>query len=125
MEADLVVGAFGKRSKLDVAMNRAFIHRRSPYVGVKYHVKTDFPSDSIALHNFQGGYCGVGSVEDGKVNLCYLAHRDGIRQHKNIIHFQEAVLFQNPHLKKIFTTSEFLLTVPETINEISLKPSCR
>jgi flavin-dependent dehydrogenase len=121
MEADVVIGAFGKRSKLDMAIDRAFIHKRSPYVGVKYHVKVDFPSDVIALHNFKGGYCGVGSVEDGKVNLCYLTHRDGIRQHKNIVHFQEEVMFQNPHLKRIFTESEFLLTVPETINEISFE----
>lgn len=121
LEADIVVGAFGKRSKLDIAMKRAFTNRRSPYVGVKYHVRTDFPSDQVALHNFNGGYCGVSTVENGKVNVCYLAHRDGIRQYKNIIHFQEAVLFRNPHLKKIFTESEFLLTVPETINEVSFE----
>lgn len=121
MEADVVVAAFGKRSKLDAAMERAFFRKRSPYVGVKYHLKTDFPSDLVALHNFPGGYCGVSNVEEGKTNLCYLAHRDGIRQFRNIVHFQEAVMYRNPHLRSIFHNSEFLLTVPEVINEISFE----
>ena len=79
LEADIVIGAFGKRSKVDIQLNRSFIQKRSPYVGVKYHIKTDHPDDLIALHNFEGGYCGISNVEDGKTNLCYLTHRENVR----------------------------------------------
>ena len=57
LECDIVIGAFGKRSKLDINLKREFVQRRSPYVGVKYHIRRDHPSDLIALHNFDGGYC--------------------------------------------------------------------
>ena len=79
LEADIVIGAFGKRSKVDIHLKRSFMQKRSPYVGVKYHIKTNHPDDLIALHNFNGGYCGISNVEEGKTNLCYLTHRDNVR----------------------------------------------
>jgi flavin-dependent dehydrogenase len=121
LNADLVIGAYGKRSRLDISMNRSFTRKRSPFVGVKYHIKTSHPADLIALHNFRGGYCGVSNVEDGKTNLCYLTERDQLKKHKNIVQFQEAVMFQNPHLKKIFQEADFLFKSPETINEITFE----
>lgn len=116
---DFVIGSFGKRSKLDHALQRDFIQKRSPYIGIKYHIKTDHPSDRIALHNFPGGYCGMSNVEDGKTTLCYLAHRDVLRQYKNIREMEEYVLYQNPLLREVFTNADFLFEKPETINEIS------
>lgn len=121
MEADCVLGSFGKRSKVDVSLNRSFIKKRSPYVGVKYHVRTSHPADLIALHNFEGGYCGINNVEDGITNICYLAHRDVLRNHGSILAMEEQVLFKNPHLKTLFQNSEFLLEKPETINEITFE----
>jgi menaquinone-9 beta-reductase len=119
--ADVVIGAFGKRSRLDVSMKRAFIQKRSPYVGVKYHARTAHPSDVIGLHNFEGGYCGISNIEDGKSNLCYLTHRDQLKRYRNIPQFQEAILFKNPHLKKVFNEATFLFDAPETINEITFE----
>ncbi|HEX6223876.1 MAG TPA: NAD(P)/FAD-dependent oxidoreductase [Chryseolinea sp.] len=121
LEADIVVGAFGKRSKIDIELGRTFIKKRSPYVGVKYHIKTDHANDLIALHNFSGGYCGISNVEDGKTNLCYLTHRENIRRFKSIREMEQAVLFENPFLKNIFANSQFLFEKPETINEISFE----
>lgn len=121
LNADIVIGAFGKRSKIDVHLKRSFIQKRSPYVGVKYHIFTDHPHDLIALHNFNGGYCGISNVEDGKTNLCYLTHRDNIRKFKNIDEMESVILHQNPFLKNIFSNSEFLFDKPETINEISFE----
>nr|WP_276368365.1 FAD-dependent monooxygenase [Chryseolinea sp. H1M3-3] len=121
LEADVVVGAFGKRSKMDMHLQRNFINKRSPYVGVKYHIKTDHSNDLIALHNFKGGYCGISNVEGDKTNLCYLTHRDNIRQHKSIREMEEAIMFKNPLLKSIFKNSQFLFNKPETINEISFE----
>lgn len=121
-ETSLVIGSFGKRSRLDVSLSRSFIRKRSPYVGVKYHIRlNDFPKDLIALHNFKNGYCGISHVENGVLNLCYLSHRDNLRKYGSISEMEKAVLFQNPHLKLIFDQAEFLFEKPETINEISFE----
>ena len=119
--ADVVVGSFGKRSKLDVQLKRSFIRKRSPYLGVKYHMLTEHPQDLIALHNFKGGYCGISNVEDGKTNLCYLSHNDNLKKYRSIKDMEEQVLFRNPFLKSIFQNSTFLFEKPETINEISFE----
>lgn len=121
IESDVVIGCFGKRSKLDLSLKRHFITRRSPYVGVKYHIKTAHPADLIALHNFPGGYCGVSNVENGIVNLCYLVHRDFLKESGGIRELEESILCKNPLLRDIFKNSEFLFKKPETINEISFE----
>lgn len=117
--ANVVVGAFGKRSKLDVTLSRNFIRKRSPYVGVKYHIRTDYPDDLIALHNFEGGYCGISRVENSITNLCYLVHRNVLRNAGSIESLEENVVCRNPLLKNIFSNASFLFDKPETINEIS------
>jgi flavin-dependent dehydrogenase len=119
VEADIVIGAYGKRSKLDITLQRDFVKKRSPYVGVKYHRVTDHPHDLVALHNFVGGYCGVGSVENNVTNICYLAERSAMQLHGGIEQLEEKVLFQNPLLKHIFQNSDPLESKPVVINEIS------
>jgi flavin-dependent dehydrogenase len=121
MEADLVIGAFGKRSKLDVSLNRKFIRKRSPYAGIKYHLRTEHPTDLISLHNFNGGYCGMSNIEDGKTNLCYLTHRDNLRRYGDIATMEVEVLYKNPLLKHVFSNAEFIFKKPEVINEISFE----
>ena len=80
----ITIGAFGKRSVLDVKMNRNFIQKKSPYLGVKIHVKGNFPEDLVALHNFKGGYCGVSKVENNAINLCYITNILSFKKYKNI-----------------------------------------
>ena len=50
-------GSFGKRSNLDVKWNRPFANQKpnklNNYLGIKYHIKTNFAADTIALHNFK------------------------------------------------------------------------
>ena len=101
IQSKYVIGAFGKRSKLDKKLARPFIEKRSPYLGVKYHIRTDFVKDTVALYNFSGGYCGLNAVEDGKFNLCYLGSRDQLRVHGSIEAMEREVLWKNPILKKI------------------------
>lgn len=121
LHAKNVIGAFGKRSKLDKVLAREFIKKRSPYIGVKYHIKATIDRKAVALHNFSGGYCGINAIEDGKANLCYLGSRDQLRTYGSIPEMEEAVLWKNPHLKELFTTSEFLFEKPEVINEINFE----
>lgn len=117
----VVVGAHGKRSKLDSEWKRGFMTRRSPYVGVKYHIEFDHSRDVIALHNFKDGYCGISAVEGGLSNLCYLTHRNNIRKHGDVKSMEQNVLYRNPFLKDIFTNAKFLFEKPEVINEISFE----
>jgi menaquinone-9 beta-reductase len=120
LEALIVIGSYGKRSRIDKNLDRAFISRKSPYLGVKYHIKTDHPANLIALHNFKDGYGGISKVEGSKYNLCYLSHRDNLKTYKNVKEMEKEVLYKNPFLKEIFTNSEFL-TDPLVINEISFE----
>ncbi len=121
LPCDVVVGAYGKRSKLDIHLERDFIGKRSPFVGIKYHVRTDHPANQIALHNFEGGYCGINKVEDDIANICYLAERESLRKCGSIPELERKVLFQNPRLKTLFENSDFLFDKPEVINEISFE----
>lgn len=122
IQAKLVLGAFGKRSKLDRVLNRRFFFERSPYIGVKYHIYSDFSRDTVALHNFEGGYCGINAVEEGKFNLCYLGSREQLRKFGSIEEMELNVLRKNAILNQIFENSTFLLEKPEVINEINFEP---
>jgi flavin-dependent dehydrogenase len=119
IKAKKVIGAFGKRTKLDATLNRGFLQKKSPYIGVKYHIKTDFPQNLIALHNFQNGYCGISAIEDDKYCLCYLSSRSNLKKYGSVDEMEKNVLMKNPHLKKIFENSEFIYDKPLVINEIS------
>ncbi|MEZ7917017.1 MAG: NAD(P)/FAD-dependent oxidoreductase [Polaribacter sp.] len=117
----ITIGAFGKRSLLDVKMGRNFIQKKSPYLGVKIHVKGNFKEDLVALHNFKGGYCGVSKVENNAINLCYITNYATFKQYKNIEDFQEQVVFKNNYLKEIFQSSEALFEKPLSISQISFE----
>ena len=115
----MVIAAYGKRSNLDQKLKRDFFYRRSPYIGIKYHIKTDLPVDLIRLDNFQGGYCGTCKIEDDRYNLCYLSETRNLKMTGSIPEMERNLLYKNPHLKRIFENSEFLFKQPEVINEIS------
>ncbi|GAB2773936.1 NAD(P)/FAD-dependent oxidoreductase [Rhabdobacter roseus] len=121
-QAEIVVGAYGKRARLDRQLERPFMQQPSPYLGVKYHVRYDFPDDLIALHNFKGGYCGISAVEEGKFCFCYLIERAALKAFGSIPVMEKKVLARNPHLYSILHEAEFLYDKPEVINEISFAP---
>jgi len=121
LTAPLVIGAFGKRSNLDQKMVRKFFYKRSPYLAVKFHVKIDFPDDLIQLNNYHNGYCGVSKVDGDRYCMCYLAHRDDLRNYGSLPALEENVILKNPYLKEHFTNASFLLDRPEVINEISFE----
>lgn len=117
----LLIGSYGKRSNLDKTLKRRFIEERSGYVGVKYHIKTDFPKDKIVLHNFKGGYCGMSAIEDDLYCLCYLIERETVRKYGSIEASEKNELYKNKYLSSIFKNSEFVYDKPLVINEISFK----
>ncbi|HOZ74023.1 MAG TPA: FAD-dependent oxidoreductase [Flavobacterium sp.] len=121
LTADFVIGAYGKRSNLDQKLHRDFISRQSPWLAVKAHYCGDFPNDTVGLHNFKGGYCGVSKVENDKVNVCYLADYKTFKNYKNIEDYQRAVVSKNPNLRPIFENMKPLFEKPLTISQISFE----
>lgn len=117
--ARLVIGAFGKRSKVDVALQRPFMQRQAPYLGVKAHYTGEFPTDLVALYNFQGGYCGVSKVEEGRINICYLANYETFKKYKSLESYEHEVVRQNPLLNEILDRSTMVFDRPLTISQIS------
>lgn len=121
LNSKIVIGAYGKRSHIDIQFQRKFIKKKSPYLGVKMHVSGNFPDDKVALHNFKGGYCGVSKVENNHINLCYITNYEAFKSHNNIEAFQEQVLFKNKALKTIFKNSKPQFDKPLTISQISFE----
>ena len=126
ISSSVVAGSFGKRSNLDIKWKRDFIKQKpnklNNYIGVKYHIKTSFPEDTIALHNFKDGYCGISKVENDKYCLCYLTTAQNLKDNNNSIReLEKNVLFKNPFLKKIFSEADFLFPEPVIISQISFE----
>jgi flavin-dependent dehydrogenase len=117
--AKIVIGAHGKRSNVDVTLNRNFIKNKSPLLAVKTHLKGNFPDDLVALHNFKGGYCGLSKVENNHINVCYIANFKSFQKFKNIQDFQQQVLYKNRYLKNVFENSEPVFSKPLTISQLS------
>jgi flavin-dependent dehydrogenase len=117
-------GCFGKRSNLDVKWKRPFVlakkNKLNNYIGVKYHIRYNFPDDLIALHNFKKGYCGISKIENGQCCFCYLTVADNLQNSGNDIKkMEQTILSANPHLKKIFDECEMLWKEPVVISQIS------
>ncbi|MEO6613753.1 MAG: NAD(P)/FAD-dependent oxidoreductase [Chitinophagaceae bacterium] len=122
--ATIACGTYGKRSNIDIKWKRPFSlaarNKLNNYIGVKYHVSSNLPADTIALHNFKNGYCGISRIEDDRYNLCYLTTADNLQKNKGDIKAMEkSILCRNPHLQKIFAESKMLFTNPLTISQIS------
>ncbi len=111
----LVCGSYGK-------IEPAFIKRetkKGDYIGIKYHIKTKFPTDLIELHNFKDGYCGISMVDNQTVCLCYLTTKKNLNNNNNDIkQLEKNTLMQNPYLKKYFEEAEFIFEKPLAISKI-------
>jgi len=123
-QAKIACASYGKRSNIDIKWKRPFSmaakNKLNNYIGIKYHIKTNFPADTIALHNFKNGYCGISRIEGDKYCLCYLTTADNLQRSKgDIKKMEQTILGQNPHLEKIFAESGFLYDSPVTISQIS------
>lgn len=122
LHPDLVIAAYGKRNKLDKHLNRSFFKKHSPYVGIKFHARLrGMDTNTVELHNFSGGYCGICKVEDNITNFCYLVHREKLRSSGSIEKLENEVLSENPYLKEKLARADRLFTQPLVINEISFE----
>lgn len=122
ISAGIVIGAYGKRDSLDQKLSRDFIQKKSPWLAIKAHYEGPFPDDLVALHNFEGGYCGISKVEDNRINICYLVDYASFKRYKSIPEHRMQVLYKNEHLRKIFENSRMLFDQPLVISQISFDP---
>lgn len=91
-----VIGGFGRISGL---MNHGTTGDEK-YVGIKYHVEGGPQKDTIEIHTFEGGYCGVSAIEEDKFCMCYLVKADKLKTFRGDINTLETqILSQNPYLK--------------------------
>ncbi len=126
-KATIAVGSFGKRSNIDVKLKRPFISQKNGrlqnFIGIKYHIKYPHTINTIALHNFKNGYCGISKIEGDRFCLCYLTTADNLKINNGSIKQMEAtILHKNPKLKDILTNAEFLYDEPLAISQISFSP---
>ena len=124
--ARIAAGSFGKRSNLDVKWNRGFTlakpNKINHFIGVKYHIQYPHPADTIALHNFSNGYCGISKIEGDKSCFCYLTTAENLQRSGNSIpEMEKNILSQNSQLKKIFTQAKHLYEQPLAISQISFQ----
>jgi len=115
-------GCYGKRSNMDVKWKRNFITRKNNklnnYIGVKYHVETNSDAETISLHNFKDGYCGISKIEDNRYCLCYLTNAENLKKCGSIEKMEQTVLSANPFLKDLLENTRKIYQ-PVTISQIS------
>lgn len=128
--ANVACGAYGKKSNLDLQWKRPFVQQKpnklNHYIGIKYHIRYPHPTDTIALHNFSDGYCGISKIENDICCLCYLTTANNLKKNNNsVAEMEKTVLSANPVLKKIFNEAVFLYRQPLAISQISFDKKTR
>ncbi len=113
----LVCNSTGRKSNLKTARMKNI---GTNYVGVKYHIKMKRKPNLIEIHNFQGGYCGISNIEEGKSCICYIVNSKYLNKVNNSIpELENTFLFKNSNIEKIFTTAEFVFKEPITVSGIN------
>jgi flavin-dependent dehydrogenase len=123
----LAAGCFGKRSNLDLKWERSFVGDKrtklNNLIAVKYHIRYPQKQNTISLHNFDNGYCGISAIEDGSCCLCYLTTAENLNRSNNSIKTMENnILARNPQLETIFANAAFLYKEPLAISQVSFLP---
>lgn len=82
VETRLVLGAYGRRGRLDRTLDRPFLEEHSPYVGFKAHYAGAAAATvrrTVEVHSAPGGYCGLSPVENDRVNVCWIGRTDALK----------------------------------------------
>lgn len=118
VRARAIIAAHGKRANLDRAMNRDFLQRRQPYMGLKMHYHAPPVASRVELHTFAGGYCGLSDVEGGVVNACLLVREETFRAAGSIPAFVDWMGAQNPALGAWLADAEPALDRWQSISQV-------
>jgi menaquinone-9 beta-reductase len=122
VEAQVVIAAHGKRSRVDTALNRSFLRRSQPFVGLKAHFRGPHTGTRIDLFTFPGGYCGMSAVEGGVVNVCLLVQQDVFHRAGGVNEFVAWMASQNPLLGEWLAQAEMLYPRWLSISQVTFAP---
>jgi flavin-dependent dehydrogenase len=122
-QARLVVAAPGRNSRLasqscpdSFRTSRLGSKRHPRYLGLKTHLRAAcMSSDTVELHPFHGGYCGLVRIEDDLVNACLLARYDVVAK-RSPQEFWAWVLAHCPNLARRVEGAEQVLPWLTTAN---------
>jgi menaquinone-9 beta-reductase len=121
--AKIVCGSFGKYAPNFAKTDDKSTTKQPNYIGVKYHIESDLAENRIELHNFKDGYCGISKVDLNRYCLCYLSKSSNLQTAGNDLKkMEETVLYENPFLKKYFTSAKFLYDKPLIISNVYFQP---
>jgi menaquinone-9 beta-reductase len=115
-----VAGAYGKNSNIDAQTGRKYTaeNEQNLFVAVKHHIRTDFDTRRVEMHNFPNGYCGLSAIENGFVNMSYISRASNLKKAGSIPNMEKQILSSNPFLKKYFDTASFVFEKPLTISHL-------
>jgi len=100
-----IIGGYGRISGLSTQN----LSSKDTFLGIKYHVANGPEGNTIEIHNFDGGYCGISAIEDDKYCMCYLVKAEKLKAYKGDIEMLEKeVLAQNPYLKHRLDTQKLV-----------------
>lgn len=123
LKARAVVGAWGKRVSLDRSLQRPYLARSSPYVGVKLQYRRPAFEDAVRLYLFPGGHCGFVNVDGDLGTLGILARADSLRaaggKPEKLIDW---IRRTNPALDRRIGRAEPLPETLRTIAQVPLTP---
>ena len=125
VEGRMVLGAYGRRTRLDRTLNRSFLEESSPYVGFKAHYKGPGVPDTIELHSAPGGYCGVSPVEGDRANVCGIGRVDALKSAGGTPEAMLADLRQNPALDDRLQGLQRVSDRFEAVSQVPLMPKAR
>ena len=120
ISAKIACGAYGKNSNIDAHLKRKIrAKNENLFIAVKHHIKTPYQRNRVEMHNFDGGYCGLSAIEDGKVNMSYITKAENLKKCGNkISEMERRILSKNPFLKKHFENAAFELEKPLVISHL-------
>jgi len=129
VEARFVVGAYGRRGRLDRSLDRPFLEQHSPYVGFKAHYAGPAATQvegTIELHSAPGGYCGLSPVEHDRVNVCWIGQTDALKTAGGTpTAMLDEHLRQNPILDKRLHGLTRVSDQFEAVSQVPLMPKSR
>lgn len=112
--AKVVLGSSGKYGSAENKKPK----KVKNYFGVKNHVKNGPAEDTIELHVFKNGYCGISKTEENYC-LCYMGDAEDLKSEGSSIEkYQHEYLSKNTYLKERLE-NEFVFDNSITISNIS------
>lgn len=105
----LVIGAYGRRSKLDRRLGRMNSGEASPWLAFKAHVRSGLEDDVLRLFSFPGGYCGISTVDGGISNMCWITNKETFtKSGATAESMLDGVMASNPAFRDILESLEIV-----------------